>query len=112
MKAQHACRVVLVSTVQNDESEIVRTIARLHALVLALVGALLGGVGLFLMTAWLLVKGGATMGAHLQLLGQYFYGYSVTWTGCIVGLLYGALVGAVVGWCIGTVYNLVVGLRE
>ena len=97
---------------QNDEGEIVRTIARLHALVLALVGALLGGVGLFVMTAWLLVKGGPATGAHLQLLGQYFYGYSVTWSGCIVGLLYGALVGAVAGWCIGAVYNLVVGLRE
>ena len=101
-----------MSTAQNDEGEIARTIARLHAFVLALVGALIGGVGLFVMTAWLLVKGGATTGAHLQLLGQYFYGYSVTWTGCIFGLLYGALVGAVVGWCIGAVYNLVVGLRE
>ena len=96
----------------HDEREIVRTIARLHAAVLAAVGALLGGVGLFAMTAWLVLKGGPTVGAHLQLLSQYFYGYSVTWWGCFVGLFYGAVAGAAVGGCIGAVYNLVVGLRE
>jgi hypothetical protein len=100
-----------VKSAQDQERELVRAIARLHAGVLALVGGGIGGIGLFLMTAWLLVKGGVQVGAHLQLLGQYFYGYSVTWAGSLVGLFYGAMVGAGVGWCIGTVYNFVVGLR-
>jgi hypothetical protein len=101
-----------MSTTQEDEREVVRAIARLHAGVLATVGALIGGVGLFAVTAWLLVKGGPNVGAHLQLLNQYFPGYAVTWGGCFIGLLYGGVVGAVVGWCIGAVYNLVVGLRD
>ncbi len=101
-----------MSTTDEDEREVVRAVARLHAGALARVGALIGGVGVFVMTAWLLVKGGPNVGAHLQLLNQYFYGYSVTWAGCFVGLLYGALAGAAVGWCIGAVYNLVVGVRD
>lgn len=97
----------------HDETiEVTRAVARMHAGVLALVCGVLGGAGLFGMTVWLLIKGGPHVGAHLRLLGQYFYGYSVTWTGSLVGLVYGALTGALVGWLIGVVYNTVVGLRE
>ena len=104
--------VTPIQTADEDERELVHTIARLHARALALVGGLLGGTGVFVMTVWLLVKGGRSVGAHLQLLGQYFYGYSVTWGGSIVGFFYGAATGAAVGWSIGAVYNIVVGLRE
>ena len=89
-----------------------RAIVRIHAGVLALVCAIMGGLGLFTMTVWLLIKGGPYVGLHLQLLSQYFPGYSVTWTGSLVGLAYGALVGGIVGWLIGAVYNGVVWLRQ
>ena len=79
---------------------------------LAIVCAMIGGVGLFVMTAWLLIQGGPDVGQHLQLLSNYFFGYSVTWWGTVVGLFYGALCGGVVGWAIGTIYNKVVGIRE
>jgi len=100
-----------VSAAPDDERQLVMAIARLHAGVLALVGAVIGGVGLFAVTAWLVVKGGPHVGAHLQLLNQYFYGYTVSWPGSVVGFLYGAAVGAVAGWSIGAIYNLIVGLR-
>ncbi len=97
----------------HDETfEVTRAVARMHAGVLALVCGVLGGLGLFTMTVWLLIKGGPNVGAHLGLLGQYFYGYSVTWTGSLVGLMYGTLAGAAVGWLIGAIYNLIAGLRE
>jgi hypothetical protein len=92
--------------------ELSRAVARIHAGVLALVCALLGGGGLFLMTVWLLIKGGPNVGLHLNLLGNYFYGYSVTWLGSIVGLVWGTVVGGLVGWTIGQVYNLVVWVRQ
>lgn len=101
-----------MSGTTNEEREVVRAIARLHGGVLALVGAIIGAAALFVMTAWLLVKGGPHVGAHLRLLSQYFYGYSVSWSGCFIGTLYGAAVGAAAGWCIGAVYNFVVRLRE
>ncbi len=91
---------------------VIRAVARIQAGVLAVVCAVLGGAGLFGMTAWLLIKGGQTVGPHLELLGQYFYGYTVSWPGAVVGLVYGALSGAVIGWAIGTVYNYVASLRH
>ncbi len=101
-----------MSTERDETREVIRAVARIHAGVLALVCGTIAGVGLFIMTAWLLIKGGPEVGPHLGLLGQYFYGYSVTWKGSLVGLLYGAVVGGVVGGVIGAVYNGIVALRE
>lgn len=95
----------------DSTQEVSRAVARLKAGVLALVFGGLFGVGLFTMTAWLVVKGGQQVGLHLQLLRNYFWGYSVSWPGAFVGLLYGALVGGVIGWTIGMIYNRIVGLR-
>lgn len=81
--------------------------ARLRAGIMALVFGMVGGVGLFLATAWLLLRGGATVGPTLSLLGNYFPGYSVTWPGAGLGFVYGALVGAAVGWSMARIYNFV-----
>jgi hypothetical protein len=96
----------------DQDEELTRAVVRLHAGVLAMVGAVIGGALLFVMTAWLLIKGGPNVGAHLGLLGQYFPGYTVTWTGCFIGMFYGAAVGFAAGWCFGAIYNRVAGLRE
>lgn len=101
----------MTRTNQTGLEEVIHAVARIHAGVLALVGAVLGGSGLFLMTAWLLIKGGPRVGPHLQLLGQLFCGYSVTWPGALVGFFYGAVVGALAGWILETVDNGVVALR-
>lgn len=97
---------------RSEMREVSRAIVRIHSGVMALVGAVLGGLGLFLMTVWLLIKDGEDVGAHLQLLGNYFIGYSVTWFGSVVGLIYGALAGGLIGWIIGVIYNRVVQLRH
>ena len=89
-----------------------RAVIRIQAGVLAVVCGGLAGTLLFLMTVWLLIKGGPHVGTHLQLLGQYFIGYSVTWTGSLVGFLYGAVTGGIVGWAVGTIYNRVLSLRR
>jgi hypothetical protein len=96
----------------NDLHDLTRTVVRLQTGMLAFACAVIGGVGLFTMTAWLVIKGGPQVGVHLQLLSQYFYGYSVTWKGSLLGLIYGAITGGAVGWLIGAVYNGVVGLRR
>jgi hypothetical protein len=97
---------------QDDLFDVNRAIMRIHTSVLALVSALLGGFGLFVMTAWLIIKGGTHVGQHLALLNEFFPGYSVTWFGSLVGLLYGALVGGVGGWVVGLIYNIVANLRN
>src|SRR5262245_34371839 len=97
---------------QDEVKTLDSAIARIQTGVLGVVFALIGGLGLFGMTAWLLIKGGENVGFHLQLLGNYFIGYSVTWRGSLVGLVYGMLFGAVIGWCIGKIYNAVTNLRH
>lgn len=101
-----------MGTISNGTQDLTRRVLRLQTGVLAFACAVIGGAGLFTMTVWLVIKGGSQVGAHLQLLSQYFYGYSVTWRGSMIGLLYGAVTGGAAGWLIGTVYNGVVALRR
>ena len=101
-----------MANTRTNTEELSRATARIHAGVLAVVCALIGGFGLFAMTVWLLLKGGVMVGAHLQLLGNYFIGYSVTWPGSLVGFFYGALFGGLIGWAIGRIYNAVAGFRH
>jgi protoporphyrinogen oxidase len=64
-----------------------RVLARLDPVALGAALGVVGGVGLFLATVTLLIKGGPVVGPTLSLLTQYLPGYSVTWRGAIVGLL-------------------------
>lgn len=94
------------------EWEIVHhAVARLRARVMAAVFAMVGGTGLFVATVWLLVQGGPNVGQHLNLLGHYFPGYSVTWGGAVLGLFWGALAGGVLGWCVAWLYNRIADAR-
>lgn len=86
--------------------------ARLHRMTLCVTFALIGGASVFLVTAILLLKGGESVGPHLALLGQFFPGFSVSWTGSLVGFFWGALLGGIMGFIFGSVYNRVVDLRH
>ena len=66
---------------------------------------LLLGLGLFLATIILVLKGGPNPGPHLGLLRIYFPGYSVTWIGSIIGFVYAFVVGYAIGRTIATIYN-------
>jgi len=68
------------------------------------VGALCG-LGLCAATVVLVIRGGPNPGPHLGLLGAYFPGFQVTWTGSLLGLLYGALTGYLVGRVVAGLYN-------
>jgi hypothetical protein len=94
-----------------EEKSILRSIARLRAGVMAIVVGTLSGTALLVATVWLLIRGGENVGQHLGLLSNFFPGYSVSWTGSVVGFLWGALAGAAVGWLTAWVYNRVAGRR-
>jgi len=93
------------SAAEREAEILAAHVARLRASVMAATFALLGGVGLFVATAWLLVRGGDPVGPHLALLSNYFPGYAVTWGGAWIGLGWGALVGGVTGWSLASIYN-------
>ena len=97
---------------EADERLIEAAIARMRAGVMAIVFALVCGTGLFLATSWLLLRGGPNVGQTLGLLRHYFPGYSVSWSGSLVGFVYGALVGGVAGGLVAWIYNRVAAWGE
>ena len=88
----------------NDE-DLVGKIIRLDGAILALVLGLMTGLLVFVVTNWLVIKGGEPLGPHLVLLGQFFPGYSVSFLGSLIGLAYGTALGFVAGLSIARVYN-------
>jgi hypothetical protein len=85
-----------------------RTPARLNARAWGLALGLLCGIGLFIATNILILKGGPVVGPHLGLLGAYLPGYRVTFAGSWIGLGYGIVIGYGAGWLMGRVYNTLV----
>jgi hypothetical protein len=65
------------------------------------------GVGLFLATIVLVLRGGENVGAHLGLLSVYFPGYDVSIRGAFIGFVYAFVGGYAVGRTIGAIYNKV-----
>ncbi|MFN7977698.1 MAG: hypothetical protein U0P30_06140 [Vicinamibacterales bacterium] len=61
--------------------------------------------GLFFATLWLVVKGGINVGEHLNLLGVYLPGYSVSYVGSVIGFVYAFVIGYGAGRTIASVYN-------
>ena len=71
--------------------------ARLDPIALGLAMGIVCGVTLLFATLFLVTKGGDVVGPTLQLLGQFFPGYSVTVPGGFVGLLWAFAAGFVLG---------------
>ncbi|MEO2048069.1 MAG: hypothetical protein ABGX16_16055 [Pirellulales bacterium] len=104
-------------TAKHDDSEkfadAVRIrLIRLKARFAGIVTGTLLAVGLFVATNWLIYKGGPDVGRHLQLLGQYFIGYRVTFVGSLVGGAYAFVLGFVGGYAVARMYNGLAGLRD
>jgi hypothetical protein len=85
--------------------ELETAVLRLNARAWGMAFGLLGGLGLFIATMVLVLKGGPQVGAHLGLLANFFPGYRVTGVGAMLGFGYGFVTGYVVGWLISTVYG-------
>ncbi|MCP5098459.1 MAG: hypothetical protein GY943_23155 [Chloroflexi bacterium] len=93
------------------EKIILTRMVQLNAEVSGLVTGFICGLGLFIATNWLVIKGGDVIGPHLSLLGQFFIGYKVTFFGSIIGLFYGFVTGFIIGYAIAFLYNMFLKLR-
>lgn len=92
---------------KEEEREIRRAILRLNSQAWGVSFGMLLGLGLFIATVVLVVKGGENVGAHLSLLSVYFPGYRVTWPGAFLGFMYAFVLGYALGRVVGTAYNWV-----
>lgn len=78
---------------------------KLDRVALGLSLGVVSGVVLLLATLALVLKGGDVIGPNLQLLNQFFPGYSVSVPGSMLGLTYGFLSGFIGGWAFAFLRN-------
>ncbi len=98
---------------ERDLEEVVLTrLLRLNTTVCGLLTGLLAGLGVFIATNWLVLKGGPVIGPHLALLSQFFIGYRVTFLGSLIGFAYGFAWGFLGGFFISWMYNRLVDFRR
>jgi hypothetical protein len=90
---------------QNAKEAYSATLLRLNARAWGIAVGLVFGMGLFLATVVLLMRGGVDVGAHLALLGKLLPGYRVTVGGAFIGFGYAFVIGYAIGRIIGSVYN-------
>jgi len=83
-----------------------RAFARMDKLAFATAVGSVCGLGMFFATIWLIIKGGGVVGPNLQLLGQYFIGYTVSIKGAFIGMGYSFLWGFLSGWLFAYIRNL------
>lgn len=89
-----------------------RATVRLNAQAWGVSFGLLCGLGLFLATIFLVLKGGEHVGQHLGLLSTYLPGYRVTMGGAFLGFVYLFVIGYALGRLIGLVYNRIASPRD
>ena len=76
---------------------------KINTKALALSMGIIWGLGIFLLTVWFLIM--CYHGNTLSKLSQVYIGYSVSWIGAFVGLIYGFIDGLIIGACLGFLYN-------
>ena len=82
-----------------------RELRRLNAQAWGVAFGVLFGLGLFVATMVLVIKGGQNVGQHLGLLAVYFPGYRVTTAGAFIGFIYAFVLGYALGRLVGLIYN-------
>ncbi len=89
----------------NEAKALRRAVLHLNAQAWGVAFGALTGLGLFVATMALVLKGGDNVGEHLGLLSVYLPGYRVTGLGAFIGLVYGVVLGYAAGRLIGMLYN-------
>jgi hypothetical protein len=99
-----------VSPVERSDEIILRAFARLDRTAFGTaVGTLLGSL-IFSATVFVIAKHGKAGGINLELLAQYYPGYTVSFPGAFLGFFYGFLTGFFLGWFIALLRNASLGL--
>lgn len=100
------------ATSRKEEELIKHAVLKLNGNVLGFVIGAVCALTLFVATNWLVLKGGDVVGPHLQLLDQFYLGYSVTFVGSFIGAAYAFATGYILGLFIGWIYNGVLFLKS
>ncbi len=101
------------------EELVLTRLLHLNARAQGIVFGLMAGACIFIATNWLILMGGhvepggeLVVGPHLDLLNQFFIGYSVTFVGSLIGFAYAFFCGFVGGYFVAWMYNWIVNIKE
>ena len=95
---------------EDELRQVSKTLLRMNEQGWGIAFGLLLGLGLFAATNFLVIKGGAVVGPHLELLSVFFPGYRVTFLGSFVGFVYAFVVGYGFGRTVSLIYNRLIKL--
>lgn len=88
-----------INVIYADSTKIIeQTFAKLDKFAFASAVGIVFGILLFLATFWLVIKGGRIVGPNLELLSQYFFGYTVSVKGSFIAFVYGFCWSFLFGW--------------
>lgn len=97
---------------REDDERLMREVLRLNGKILGITLGTVAALTIFIATNWLVLKGGDRVGPHLQLLSQFFIGYSVSFQGSLIGSAYAFFGGCISGWLIAALYNRIAGALD
>ena len=102
----HVLAVTVGETMGEPEDEVIEAaFARLDPLALGVAVGVVSGLGIFIATAILLVRGGPVVGPMLSLLRYYVFGFEVTWVGALVGSVEVGIWGFWLGYLYASLRN-------
>lgn len=90
----------------DSENGFIRAFSRMDKLAMATAVGSVSGLLFFLSTIWLVLNGGDVVGPNLELLSQYFIGYTVTVSGAFKSFGYVFIWGFLFGWLFAYLRNL------
>jgi len=90
----------------DSENGFIRTFSRMDKLAMATAVGSVSGLLFFLSTIWLVLKGGDVVSPSLDLLSQFFIGYTVTVSGAFKAFGYVFIWGFLFGWLFAYLRNL------
>jgi protoporphyrinogen oxidase len=88
---------------------LVLAFAKLDKLAFATALGTVAGLTVAIATLWLVIKDGEQVGRNLQLMGQFFQGYTVTVSGALVGFVYSFTSAFLWGWLFAYLRNFALG---
>ena len=94
------------------EQRIREVYARFDPVALGVAIATVTGPALLLATVALLLRGGDVVGPNLSLLGNFLLGYTVSWSGALLGFVEASIGGYLLGWFLATLTNAILRYEE
>ena len=97
------------ATSDSIDALVMRAFAPMHKRAFGLAVGITAGLAIFCLTAFHVALR-PEEALSIELLAQYFFGYTVTWQGALIGAWWAFVAGFVGGWFLAFLRNLAVAL--